>query len=117
MANVERVLYQRLYSVGEYENERIGFEASVDHGEDPMQVLSALKEKADSFMRTSNPSTYGNIAHVSKEEKNESDLDVGKLKSHLTTFKNEKSALSYLETTEFKYSFEAKQFITNHFKK
>jgi hypothetical protein len=39
---VKTVKYERLFSIGAYENIRIGLEASVDPGQDPADVVRAL---------------------------------------------------------------------------
>lgn len=39
---IRKVQYQRLFSFGQYENERIGFEAEVNDGQEPEAVLGEL---------------------------------------------------------------------------
>lgn len=48
-----RVSYQQLFPLTAYLNERIGLEMDVPDGIDPLQVLSQLKEMAETFHKTS----------------------------------------------------------------
>jgi len=42
---VKEVVYSRLFNIGDYSNERIGFKAEVEDGENPEQVIAKLAEK------------------------------------------------------------------------
>jgi hypothetical protein len=52
---IEKVSYQKLFSIGNFLNERIGFEASIDEGESPEAVVKHLKEVADNLHKEMNP--------------------------------------------------------------
>jgi len=43
---VKEIIYQRLFSFGFYQNERIGFVVELDEGEDENQAVVALAKKA-----------------------------------------------------------------------
>lgn len=45
--HIDKVSYQRLYPIGSYLNERIGFEASLEEGEDPCKAIEELRILAD----------------------------------------------------------------------
>jgi len=49
------VKYQKKFPYAKYLNEDIGFEVSVDKGEEPLEVLGKLKELATEFFYSSNP--------------------------------------------------------------
>lgn len=44
---IDKVSYQRLYPIGSYLNERIGFEASLEEGESPEEAIEKLRILAD----------------------------------------------------------------------
>lgn len=76
---IKTVNYQKLFPVGAYLNERIGFEASVDEGQDPLEVLSQLKSLADKFHKESNPQLDGVTADPEKlpEQQVQADRRIG----------------------------------------
>jgi hypothetical protein len=51
---IEKINYQKLYPIGNFLNERVGFEASIDENDDPQQALAQLKEMADKFHEKNN---------------------------------------------------------------
>jgi len=57
---IEKVTYQKTYSIGPYLTERIGFEASSEGipGDHPHEMLSMLRESADAWHRKNNPHLY-----------------------------------------------------------
>ena len=42
---VKEVVYSRLFNIGDYSNERIGFKAEIEDGENPEQVIGQLMER------------------------------------------------------------------------
>jgi len=42
---VKEVVYSRLFNIGDYSNERIGFKAEIEDGETPEQVIGQLVER------------------------------------------------------------------------
>ena len=48
---IERVIYTQLFSFGDFQNERIGFEAVLEEGEDPGEAILKLKEKTEEQFR------------------------------------------------------------------
>ena len=42
---VKEVVYSRLFNIGDYSNERIGFKVEVEEGESPEEVVTKLAEK------------------------------------------------------------------------
>lgn len=42
---VKEVVYSRLFNSGDYSNERIGFKAELEDGENPEQVIGQLMER------------------------------------------------------------------------
>lgn len=55
---LEKVNYQKVFATAAYQNEKIGLEASIDKGEDPLEVLAELKSIAEKFHRENNPGLY-----------------------------------------------------------
>jgi hypothetical protein len=53
--NIISVNYNRTYSIGPFLNEKIGVEATIEEGDNPIEVLKSLKELADSFNKIANP--------------------------------------------------------------
>jgi len=49
------VNYNRTYAIGPFLNEKIGVEATIEEGDNPIEVLKSLKELADSFNKIANP--------------------------------------------------------------
>lgn len=45
--SITKVEYQRVFNLGNYENERLSFEATVEEGENPGQVLDQLRVLTD----------------------------------------------------------------------
>lgn len=52
---ISKVFYEKLFPTGSFLNERIGLEASLDPGDDPIVALEHLKDKVEFFHETSNP--------------------------------------------------------------
>jgi hypothetical protein len=44
---VVRVVYERLFNLGNYESERLTMEASVEGEQDPVEVLTELRERVN----------------------------------------------------------------------
>jgi len=44
---VTRVVYERLFNLGNYESERLTMEASVESEQDPVEVLAELRERVN----------------------------------------------------------------------
>ena len=55
---IEKVTYQKTYSIGPYLTDRIGLEASVDEGESAADVLDNLRGKADEWHKSEHPHLY-----------------------------------------------------------
>ena len=55
---LEKVNYQKVFAAAAYQNEKIGLEASIDKGEDPLEVLAELKSIAEKFHKENNPGLY-----------------------------------------------------------
>lgn len=55
---ITTVKYGRTFSLGSFQSERIDFEASVDDGETPEQVLLSLKERCNNFHQETNKGLY-----------------------------------------------------------
>jgi hypothetical protein len=54
---IEKVTYQKTYSIGPYLTDRVGFEASHD-GNDAKEVLSTLEAIADAWHKEAHPHLY-----------------------------------------------------------
>ena len=46
---IKEVVYSRLFNIGDYSNERIGFKAVIEEGDNPEQVLAELAERVLAF--------------------------------------------------------------------
>lgn len=55
---IKTVSYSKLFTLGMYMNERIGFEAEIDDTEDELAALDKLKSLAETFHKQSNPGLY-----------------------------------------------------------
>jgi hypothetical protein len=53
--NIISVNYNRTYAIGPFLNEKIGVEATIEDGDNPIEVLKSLKELADNFNKIANP--------------------------------------------------------------
>jgi len=53
--NITSVNYNRTYAIGPFLNEKIGVEATIEPGDNPIEVLKSLKELADNFNKVANP--------------------------------------------------------------
>lgn len=51
---INLITYNQLFPLTAFLNERIGFEASLDEGEDPTEVLAELKKLSVEFYKKSN---------------------------------------------------------------
>ena len=63
---IKSVSYSKLYSLGMYMNERIGFEAEIDDTEDKLSALAKLKSLSETFHKQSNPGLY--IEEIHEEQ-------------------------------------------------
>jgi hypothetical protein len=52
---ITSVNYNRTYAIGPFLNEKIGVEATIEEGDNPIEVLKSLKELADNFNKIANP--------------------------------------------------------------
>ena len=55
---IKTISYSKLFSLGMYMNERVGFEAEIDDTENELSSLAKLKSLAETFHKTSNPGLY-----------------------------------------------------------
>lgn len=55
---IEKVTYQKTYSIGPYLTDRVGFEATLEKDETPDEALGWLKMQADDWHREANPHLY-----------------------------------------------------------
>lgn len=55
---IEKVTYQKTYSIGPYLTDKIGLEASVDEGESAADVLDNLRAAADEWHKSEHPHLY-----------------------------------------------------------
>ncbi len=52
---IEKVTYQHPFIIGPFLQRKVGFEASLDEGEDPKEALNQLKAIAEEWDKESNP--------------------------------------------------------------
>jgi hypothetical protein len=57
---IERINYQRVFAVGAYLTERIGFEASLEEGEDQRSAIEQMRQMAEDIHREKYPQYYTN---------------------------------------------------------
>jgi hypothetical protein len=78
---IKTVSYSKLFSLGMYMNERVGFEAEIDDTEDEFAALDKLRSIAQQFHTQSNPALYANEViqyddkSTSKEEQEKHFID------------------------------------------
>lgn len=78
---IKTVSYSKLFSLGMYMNERVGFEAEIDDTEDELAALDKLKSLAEEFHKQSNPGLYidtvvpSGTTTASKEEQEKQFID------------------------------------------
>lgn len=128
---ITEIYYEKVFPIAPYVNEKIGVKLLVGD-EMPARVLNDAKEFVNAWgykMMEDRPSgttqfeqkeyygvraadhPYGNISvHTDDQEFEE-------LKKQLDTFLTEETASLYLQTTPFKFSVEAKNYIKEKFKK
>jgi hypothetical protein len=74
---IEKVSYQKLFPIGNFLNERIGFEASVDEGDDIFETLGKLKRMADQFHAENNAANIVPDSENSSHKENSEDREIG----------------------------------------
>jgi hypothetical protein len=57
---IERINYQKVFPCGAYLTERIGFEASLEEGEDQRQAIEQMRQMAEDIHREKYPQYYVN---------------------------------------------------------
>jgi hypothetical protein len=57
---IDRIHYQKVFPVGAYLTERIGFEASLDEGENADQAVAQMRQMAEDIHKANNPHLYIN---------------------------------------------------------
>lgn len=73
MAKFDRVLYQKVFPIGQFTTERLGVEMQLDEGDDPKEILLTAKKLVEEFHKETNQLLYANQEEpmqqqVSKEE-------------------------------------------------
>lgn len=112
---IAKVSYSKTYHLGDHFFHKIGAEADLDDTDTPMDALAELKNVVEGFNdKTIMQSGFIGIIptiqknHVTKEE---DDLEFETLKDMLQSFEFREDAQEYLDTTDFKYTVEAKSII------
>ena len=57
---IDKISYQKTYPTGQYANEKIGMEATLDPGEDIQFAMCNLKHECDEIHQKNNPHLYQN---------------------------------------------------------
>ncbi len=110
---IERVSYQKTFSIGPYLTDKVGIESGVDAGETPELVLTTLKAIAEEWHKVSNISLYGDsgitgqgckIPSVGKPMHVDSELD--NLRKLLNDIDSQEDALALVKKAGFQYHIE-----------
>jgi hypothetical protein len=101
---IEKVSYQKLYPIGNFLNERIGFEASVEDYENGSieSILRQLKEMADKCHREMNPpqeqsdeSIHSSQIENLDQPKPPQEIQIGNIEAGIRSCKNIKILETY----------------------
>lgn len=121
---IDRISYQKIFPTGmAYLNHKIGVEVSLDApSDDPDEAYKFAKSMVERWNTESNPGMatameYMNVAPVPVRlvEKHDpmDDAEFIELKKTLDTFANKEQALAYLQSTVWKFSIEAKNYLNS----
>ena len=105
---IDRVRYDKKFSIGPYLTDSVGIEAQVDPGETPELVLTTLVAIVDEWHKSTNKSLYG--AEIKTEEAipDEIDKEFENLHKLLKDIEYQEDALNLIEKTSFKFNVELK---------
>lgn len=93
---IDRVLYQKVFPLGRFDNEKIGFEASIDDVENPMEAISKLRELAEETFNAAYPTGLtGTHERVIEETTNPPESRVQSIIQDISTCKELKVLESY----------------------
>src|SRR5665213_2338493 len=103
---IEKISYQKTFSIGPYLTDKVGIEASVDAGETPELVLTTLKAIAEEWHTASNKSLYGDqmVNHdLEVSQHNEIDSEFDNLHKLLANIEYQEDALNLIKKSSFKF--------------
>lgn len=66
--NIEKVTYQKTYSIGPYLTDRVGFEASIPNDMPTNFALSTLEQMADAWHKEAHPHLYQEKDKLKQDE-------------------------------------------------
>lgn len=128
---IERITYQRTYSLGSFINERVGCEIQLEEGDDVQETINQARAIADKNHTDNNPQLYGqtpNFNNINTVQSNIQeaipalqinepaileDKEWNAVKDKLMSFETREDAQAYINTTPYKLTIEAKKIINS----
>lgn len=108
---IDRVRYDKKFSIGPYLTDSVGIEAQVDPGETPELVLTTLSAIVDEWHKSLGSSMYANDmvdSGSTKIKQDEIDRELDSLRKALIETEYQQEALAMLEKSTFKFNVELK---------
>jgi hypothetical protein len=105
---IDRVRYDKKFSIGPYITDSVGLEAQVDPGETPELVLTTLISIANEWHRSVHKSLYGTEIKT-EEVPDEIDKEFDNLHKLLNDITYQEDALNLIEKSSFKFNVELKK--------
>ncbi len=107
---IDRVNYQKTFSIGPYLTDKVGIEAQVEAGETPELVLTTLKTITEEWHISQNKSLYGNdAAQNSKQVSLVIDDEFEAVKKSIEECDTKEKALDFLSRTTFRLNIDLKK--------
>lgn len=132
---ITEIYYEKVFPIAPYVNEKIGVKITLDKEESPELALQVAKDfvnKSGYKLMEDRPSGEARVFDAPAQIRSNAmwdtppygtgdpaavDQEFQELKKQIDTFLTEDSASLYLQTTPFKFSVEAKNYIKERFKK
>lgn len=107
--NISKVQFSKTYNLGDHFFQKIGVEMDLIAGEDAKDALAQCKLLVEEFASENNIP----VVQVTKSTSSlvEMDAEFDEFKKHLDTIEFREEAQTYLESSNFKYTYEAKNLV------
>lgn len=108
----DKIIYGESIQVSEDHWKKFGIEATLEDGDNVQDCYDELKKDIQDAYKKST-----NVPDVQRDlfPPNEPDPEFEQLKKDIDTLDSKESALKFLDLTNFRFSFEAKQYINSKF--
>src|SRR5574337_1879432 len=103
---IDRVRYDKKFSIGPYLTDSVGIEAQVDADETPELVLTTLKSIVEEWHKELHPAKE--LVSSDEDKQTEIDKEFDNLHKVLKDIEYQEDALNLLEKTSFKFNVELK---------